>query len=340
MRARIALALALLIGSAACGGGSHPDGDRFEGEAMGTTYLVRLAEGVSESERRVVARTIEDALEDVDSKMSNYRPDSEISRFNEAQAGVPVPISRETFDVVTEAARVSELTGGAFDVTVAPLVRLWGFGPGSSSPTEPPSEEAIAKAKSRVGYGRLDLDDDSLTLTKEAPYVECDLSAIAKGYAVDRVAEALEARGYGDYMVEVGGEVRTLGKNAGGEAWRLGIEKPLPGTRDVQRIVTLSGLSLATSGDYRNFHELGGKLRSHLIDPRNGRPVEHQLASVSVVDQTCMTADALASGLLVLGPEAGYELAVAKDLSVLFLIRTEDGKVEERATPAFAQLFY
>jgi thiamine biosynthesis lipoprotein len=337
---RAGILLALTLGSVACDGTVTREGERFQGESMGTTYLVRLAETLSESERLGVAREIQDSLEDVNRRMSNYLPDSEVSRFNRAEAGVPVSISRETFDVVAEAVRVSELTGGAFDVTVAPLVRLWGFGPGASDRAAPPSESDVRAAQSRVGFGNLVLDDDALTLTKRIDGLECDLSGIAKGYAVDRVAAALEARGYRDYMVEVGGEVRTRGKNAQGQAWRLGIEKPVPGARDIERIVTLSGLSLATSGDYRNFYELDGKLRSHLIDPRTGRPVEHRLASVSVVEQTCMTADALASGLLVLGPERGYELAVEQDLSVLFLMRNQDGTIEERPTPAFEQLFY
>jgi thiamine biosynthesis lipoprotein len=160
------------------------------------------------------------------------------------------------------------------------------------------------------------------------------------GYAVDRVAEMLEGRGHRNYMVELGGEVRTLGKDESGEAWRIAIEKPSPGNSEVQRVIPMSGLSMAASRGYRSSHELDGKLLSHLIDPRSGRPVEHRLASVTVVGETCMTADALATGLFVLGPEEGYQHALERDLAALFLLRTDDGRVEERATPAFAQLFY
>ena len=177
------------------------------------------------------------------------------------------------------------------------------------------------------------LFDDPPSVAKNVDGVECDLSGIAKGYAVDEVAKLLDKRGVRDLMVEVGGEVRTSGKNADGEAWRIGIEKPVPGARSLERVVRLSGLSMATSGDYRNFYEVDGKLYSHLIDPRTGRPVAHRLASVSVVGHSCMRADALASGLLVLGPDAGF------DLAVLFLIRSEDGEIEEQSSPSFEQLF-
>jgi len=317
---------------------------------MGTTYLVQVSDPLSESERLAVSRAVQETLDRVDQTMSTYVSESEVSQFNRAAAGVSVPLSMHSFEVFLEAARVSELTGGAFDVSVAPLVRLWGFGAGASTVRRVPSEEAVASARALVGFHHIALDDDPPSVSKDEDGVECDLSAIAKGYAVDLVAEVLSRRGSQNFMVEVGGEVRTSGKNASGEAWRIGIEKPLlpalgpleplKEARNLQRALPLSGLSLATSGDYRNVYEVDGKLYSHLIDPRDGRPVSHALASVSVVEQTCMRADALASGLFVLGPEEGYELAVREDLTVLFLIRTEDGEIEERATPSFEALFF
>jgi FAD:protein FMN transferase len=339
---RVKLLLLLLVVETACGVASTPVGERFEGRSMGTTYEVRLGETVSESERIGVARAIEEALEDVNERMSNYLPDSEVSRFNRAEAGVPVRVSTETFEVVREASRVSALTGGAFDVTVAPLVGLWGFGAHASPRTNLPSEAEVSRARARVGYDQVVLDDDAIALTKKIDGLECDLSGIAKGYAVDRVAEALEARGHRDYMVEVGGEVRTSGKNPSDEAWHIGIERPTAsaaGAREIERVVPLSGLSMATSGDYRNVYEIGGRRYSHLIDPRTGWPKDNDLESVSVIDETCMRADALASGLLVLGPEKGFELAVAKDLTVLFLVRTDEGGIVEKATPSFKDLF-
>lgn len=324
----------------ACRSQAPPETTRFEGETMGTTYLVQVSESLSESDRIALSRVIQETLEEVNRAMSTYLAESEVSRFNRAPVGDSVPLSEHSFRVFGEASRITELTGGAFDVTVAPLVRLWGFGAGASDRVQVPSDESIAAARAVVGASHIRLGDDPPSVTKDAEGVECDLSAIAKGYAVDMVAELLSRRGSRDYMVEVGGEVRTMGKNAAGEAWRIGIEKPLPGVRELQRTLPLSGLSLATSGDYRNFYEHDGQLYSHLIDPRKGRPVSHRLASVSVVDHTCMRADALASGLLVLGPEEGFELAVREDLAVLFLIRTEDGTIEELPTPSFEALFF
>jgi thiamine biosynthesis lipoprotein len=338
MRARPTITL-LLVSLAACELRDTPEPTRFEGEAMGTTWVVLVADPVSESERLIVERSVEDELKNVDRKMSNYREDSELSTFNRLPADTPLRVSSATFEVFREAMRVSELTGGAFDVTVGPLVRAWGFGPGARAEPTPPGPEELDALHERLGFRNVVLDDDAQTLTKTAPGLECDLSGIAKGYAVDRVAAALEARGYRNYMVEVGGEVRTLGKNAAGEAWRIAIESPIVGARAVHRVLPLSGLSVATSGDYRNFYEVDGEVYSHLIDPRTERPVGHTLASVSVVGESCMRADALASGLLVLGPDEGYRLATEEDLAVLFLVRGAGDAIEERATPAFAQLF-
>ena len=309
---------------------------------MGTTYLVQVAGPVSQSERIGISRELQQRLDRIDGWMSTYDPSSDVSRFNTHPAGEPFTIAQSTFDVLREARAVSELTQGAFDVTVAPLVRLWGFGAGASDDLELPTlptDAEIAEARARTGYAQLVLSDDPPSVAKSAERVELDLSGIAKGYAVDEVAKLLDKRGVRDFMVEIGGEVRTSGKNADGEAWRIGIEKPIPGARSLERVVRLSGLSMATSGDYRNFYEVDGKLYSHLIDPRTGRPVAHRLASVSVVGHSCMRADALASGLLVLGPDAGYDLAVQEDLTVLFLIRSEDGEIEERPSPSFEQLF-
>ncbi len=331
--------LVVTLAASACQPGTSPESVRFEGETMGTTYLVQVSDGLSESERIAISRAVQETLDDLNRKLSTYMAESEVSRFNRAPAATPVRLSLEAFEVFGEAARISELSGGAFDVTVAPLVRLWGFGAGASQDQRAPSADAVAASRRLVGFAHVSLDDDPPSVTKDLDGLECDLSGIAKGYAVDRVAELLSQRGWQNFMVEIGGEVRTSGKNASDSAWRIGIEKPIPGTRELQRTITLSGLSLATSGDYRNFYEEDGKLYSHLIDPRVGRPVSHTLASVSVVDHTCMRADALASGLLVLGPEAGYELAVQEDLAVLFLIRTDEGGIEERATPSFDDLF-
>ena len=338
MRARAGLLVSVTL-LAACDGSRGPGTVRFEGDAFGTRYVVQVADALSESDRIGVGRDIDQALENVNRRMSTYEPDSEISRFNDAAAGEPFPISNATWSVVSEALEVSALTSGAFDVTVGPLVDLWGFGPGVAAHIVP-DPDTLRETRARVGWERLHVDDDPPTLEKDADGVECDLSAIAKGYAVDQVHERLTIRGVRNFMIEVGGEVRTLGKNASGEAWRIGIERPLVGEQALQRTVSLSGLAMATSGDYRNFFEADGEFFSHLIDPRTGRPVDHTLASVSVIHASCMRADALASGLLVLGPKDGYELAVKEDLAVLFLLRSPDGNVEEIPSPSFQELFF
>ena len=309
----------------------------FEGETMGTTYTVKVvSEGLAPNQLDRLEKIIGEELEDVNRKMSHYREDSELSTFNRYRDAAPFPISGQTFQVFQEAESISVLTGGAFDVTAAPLINLWGFGPTPPQDTLDtlPSDEAIAEARDRVGYEKLVLDENGPTLRKLDPRLECDLSAIAKGYGVDRVAEALSSEGLPDYMVEVGGEIRSSGKNDAGEAWRIAIERPVPGESVVQRIIPLSGSAMATSGGYRNFYEKDGKRYSHTIDPRTGRPVTHALASVSVIDRTCARADGLATGLLVLGPEEGYALAVEHDLAALFVVAERDG-FRERATPAF-----
>jgi thiamine biosynthesis lipoprotein len=304
---------------------------------MGTTFKVTVvAENIEPSELQRVQQLIEDELEEINLKMSHYREDTELSRFNRSHDQEPFVVSPETFEVFRGANEISLLTGGAFDVTAAPLIDLWGFGP-EQSREKLPSDEDITTARDRTGYQKLVLDAASHSLRKLDPSVRCDLSAIAPGYAVDRVAEALAGEGFRDYLVEVGGEVRTAGTNAEGNAWRIGIERPVPGERVMQRIVPLSGMAMATSGGYRNFYERDGVRYSHTIDPRTGRPVTHNLASVTVVDALCARADGLATGLLVLGPEEGYALALEHDLAVLFIVAEGDG-FRERATPAFEVL--
>jgi thiamine biosynthesis lipoprotein len=338
---RAAAALLLLLAANACAPESL-QGERIEGEAAGASFAIELAERLAPAERAEVQKIVADALNRVSSKTSTSLPESDVSRLNRAGAGVETPISAETFEVLREALRVSELTGGAFDVTVLPLARLYGFGPGGPLSPEPPSEEQIASARARVGFRNLDLDDDSITVTKRIDSVECDLSGIGTGYALDIAAAALEERGYRDYRIEVDAEVRTRGKNAASEPWLASILKPGPGRGEVERNVPLSGFSMATAADFRGAdapENLVGKLQAHLVDPRSGRPLDHGLVSVTVLGDTCLTAEALATGLLVLGPEEGFRLAQDEDLAALFLVRSATGALQERATPAFAELF-
>ncbi len=304
---------------------------------MGTYFRVQVVEdGLSDERRQALEAAIEEELAGVNDRMSTYLPDSELSRFNRHRETTPFAVSAATFEVFAAALATSERTGGAFDVTVGPLVDAWGFGPGDEEPPEP-DPAAVRRILERIGYRRLELDPEARTVRKARADLACDLSGIAKGYAVDRVVERLAALGAGDVWVEVGGEVRAAGTNARGRAWRLGIERPqlLPGS--LQRIVPLADLAVATSGDYRNYREIDGERFSHLIDPRTGWPIRHRLASVSVFHPRCMVADGLATALMVMGAEEGYELAGKENLPVLFLVRDGDGFVE-RGTPAFWEL--
>jgi thiamine biosynthesis lipoprotein len=220
-------------------------------------------------------------------------------------------------------------------VTVGPLVNLWGFGPGRGEDRVPSATE-VEEARARVGYARLEVRDPPPAVRKAIPDLYVDLSAIAKGYGVDRVSEYLESQGVGRYLVEVGGEVRGRGRNARGTPWKVAVERPAEGERAAYAVVEVDGVGVATSGDYRNFFEKDGRRYSHTIDPATGRPVTHALASVTVVSDTCMTADALATGLNVLGPEAGYALAEREGIAALFIVREGQG-FARRATAAFAR---
>ena len=307
------------------------------GATMGTTFTVTVVRDASNSLRSDDARQlIEAELERVDHAMSHYRPDSELSRFNDLRHTEPFAVSPETFEVLRQAQDLGALTDGAFDITVGPLVDAWGFG--AQGPTDPPSDAEIRDLMRGLGYGNLDLDPEALTVRKRDPRVACDLSAIAKGYAVDRVADALEARGVTRFMIEVGGEVRTSGLNETGVAWRIGIERPERGQPAIHRVIPLSDLAMATSGDYRNYYELDGRRISHTIDPRTGYPVTHNLASVTVIDKSCARADGLATALAVLGPEEGYRFAAAHDVAALLLVRTDEEGLVERVTPALERL--
>lgn len=327
--------LLLLVAMAGCGAPAGRRDHLFSGPTMGTAYTVKVVAGpLTEARRAEISAAIEAQLERVNSRMSTYLPDSELSRFNRWTENEPFALSPETLTVFREAQRVSEATDGAFDITVGLLVEAWGFGAGESGP-EGPSEAQIEALRGRVGWRQLQIEAGGVR--KMDPLLACDLSAIAKGYAVDLVAGALDELGFHDYMVEVGGEVSVAGLSARRESWRIGIERPEVDERRLQEVLQLTDIALATSGDYRNFVVRDGRRLSHTIDPRTGRPVEHAGASVTVLADRCMTADAWATALMVLGPEAGYELAAARSLPVLFLVHDGEGGFRERSTPAWSR---
>lgn len=311
------------------------------GETMGTSYSVKLAGLPSGIAADALSGEIDGVLETVNRQMSTYRPDSELSRFNAASAGTWVPISHDTRTVIDEALRVGRLTGGAFDPTVGPVIDLWGFGPDGSRKSLP-SNEDIAAARAVVGFAKVETRPepaaDGPAVSKREPGIRLDLSGVAKGFGVDKVAEHLEARGITDYLVEVGGELRGSGQGPEGRPWRVGIEKPTAMPGDLQRVVELKRAALATSGDYRLFFEHEGRRYSHIIDPATGRPVDHDLVSVTVVAATTMEADALSTSLLVLGPEAGMQLSEKHDIAAYFIV-SRGGSFDDLASPAFASRF-
>lgn len=303
---------------------------------MGTTWQVSLVSppaAAADLDREITA-----VLDRVDAAMSTWRADSALARFNRNRQTGPQKLPRELLHVVAAALDLAEKSDGAFDPTVLPLVDLWGFGP-SGTRAGVPAEAEIERALARTGWQRLTLDRAAGTLAKSDPDLQIDLSAIAKGYGVDAVAARLLELGCRDWLVEVGGEVRCSGSNVQGGPWRIGIDRPepmAPPGRRIEQVVELSGLALATSGDYRNFRDFDGRRFSHTIDPRTGRPVEHALASVSVIAADCMHADGLATAISVLGPEKGWEFAAGLDgVEVLLVSRNEDGSLSERMSDGF-----
>ncbi len=312
-----------------------PELQAAQGQIMGTWYHVKWSDEDLDASVENVSQGILAELQEVDLLMSTYKPESELSRFNQSEPDIWFPLSRPTSEVFEIARHVSEKSGGAFDVTVGKLVNMWGFGP-QFKPTQVPSDDDISKALSEVGFNVLELDVAGNKVKKRTP-VYVDLSAVAKGYAVDKVAIYLESLGIKAYMVEVGGEVRTRGHKPDGSKWRIAVESPVVGERRVQDVLELEDMGMATSGDYRNFYEEGGIRYSHTIDPRTGRPIKHNLASVTVLDPSVGYADAWATAMMVLGEEQGFNVAVQQNMAVLFLVKDGSG-FKELATPGFKKL--
>lgn len=306
----------------------------LNGEALGTTWTLKLT-GTPDEARQVALRAVVDsALAEVDQSMSTYRDDSELMAINAADGLSPLSLSPMLGRVLGEALDVGVASSGAFDVTVGPLVNAFGFGPDKRRIA--PEASVLEGLAPRIGQDKLELTAEGLT--KAHPEVFIDLSAIAKGYAVDLVVERLEAEGEKNLLMEVGGEIVARGVNHSGEPWRLGIERPSQTLRTVHEVVVLNDAAMATSGDYRQYYEVDGQRVSHLIDPRTAEPVTHTLASVTVVAARCATADAWATALSILGPDEGFSRAESMRIPAYFIVRTEDGDFESRSTAAFQAL--
>ncbi len=297
------------------------EGWTFEGSTMGTTFTVRAADcpGLT---CRSLGPQIKTRLSIMTHRLSHYEPDSELSKFNRYTGQNWFPVSQDLFNVVEYALVISDMSNGAFDITAAPAINAWGFGPETTS--EIPDENSVARAIRLTGFEKVSTRAAPPALRKNDSEVTLDLSALAKGYAVDQLALLLESNGITDYLVEIGGEVRTAGVHPNGHPWRIGIESP-EGGLDISFIVTPGDEAVATSGDYRNYYIVDEKRFSHTIDPATGRPVTHNLASVSVILPSAMQADALATLLMVLGPEAGLKLAEDRLMPALFFVREQNG---------------
>jgi len=308
---------------------------RISGATMGTRYNITLVA----SPNRVIdvaamKQRIDALLVSVNQSMSTYIPDSELMRLNAEPAGQWTVLSAPLFEVMAMSRQVSELSSGAFDVTVGPLVDLWGFGSGSNAEDGVPSDAELERVREQFGQHLIDYDAVQQRIRRTLP-LSINLSAIAKGYGVDQVSQLLHKRGFANHLVEIGGELRLSGVSQRGTPWRIAVESPLAGlSQRAQRALTLSGLGMATSGDYRNYFEIDGVRYSHTIDPRTLRPITHNLASVTVLSPSAARADALATAFNVLGAEEALKLANQEAIAALFLVKTEQG-FDEVASNAF-----
>jgi thiamine biosynthesis lipoprotein len=309
------------------------------GSTMGTFFDVKIVKNyppISKPDFKLIKSGIEKVLDSVNGQMSTYIENSELSKFNRFNGTDWFEVSEDLASVIAHSLLISEKSGGAFDITVGPLVNLWGFGPVERNGSYVPNEEEIKQARQSVGFKKLSVKQSPTSIKKAIVTLYGDLSAIAKGFAVDRISEYLDSAGITDYLVEIGGEIRTQGKNHLGEPWQVGISTS-DGSLGVQKVVSLEGMSIATSGDYRNYFEKDGVRYSHTIDPRTGKPITHPLASVTVVHDSCMSADALATAIMVLGPDEGFSFALRENLSIFMIIK-EEGTFTEKMTPSFKKI--
>jgi thiamine biosynthesis lipoprotein len=310
---------------------------------MGSTYNIKYwTKAESAPAPPEVQRSIDALLARFDEQVSTWRPDSEISRFNAAPAGEWFPVSRATADIVARAIELHRLTDGASDVTVGPVLRLWGFGAGTPKQrgdAPAPSDDKLNAARALLGVDRLGVRTDPPALRKDAEGLEVDLSSIAAGYAIDLVVDDLSAAGIDNATIEMTGEVRGVGLRPDGRPWRVGVQAPPPSEKSIAQVLPLADLALATSGDFHNVHMVGGQRVTHIIDPRTGRPLPYRGASVTVVADDAFAADGVATALFVMGPDAGYDWCVEHKVAALFLDSGAEGQpMRHRTTPRFDEL--
>ncbi|RCV90583.1 FAD:protein FMN transferase [Billgrantia montanilacus] len=309
----------------------------LEGAIFGSFYQVTIADSLTQGEAQRLEQGVIEVLEDVDAAMSIYREDSELVAFNQAPVGEWQPLSNELIEVLAISRSVSEASNGAFDVTIGGVVNLWSFG-SEARPREIPDGETLNERLAEVGMDNIEIDEHALQARRMTD-VFVDLGGVAKGHGTDRVASYLDGQGVEHYLINLGGDLSVRGyRDTESQPWRIGIEAPLDDRQEAQHILPLEVISVATSGDYRNYFEEEGRRYSHTLDPRTGRPIDHRLASVTVAHPSNAWADAWATALMVLGDEEGMALARDQGLKVLMLIREEDGWASV-ATAAFADHF-
>lgn len=333
MRHRFASLSALLLPLSLWGCRQSAPEIVLSGPAQGTTYTVKVASVPAGIEPSAVRIAVEDVLARVDREMSGYREDSELARFNASPSTDWFAVSPEVATVVAASLRVSEASGGALDITVAPLVNLWGMGP-AGPPARMPSEDDVKAAMARVGYRKLHVRAEPPALRKDQADLAIDLNAIAQGYTSDLVAERLASMGLKDFMVDLGGEVRAWGRNSSGEPWRIAVERPVDTEPTPYAILQLDDMAVTTAGEYRHYFVRDGHRYSHTMDPRTGHTMEHDVAAVVVISGTAMDADAWDTALNVLGSKAGYELALRRNMSVMFILH-EGTELKSLMTPRF-----
>lgn len=305
-----------------CSNEEHFEQVQYSGSTMGTQYNVSvvLVDGLTANNE--LPTQISAVLDELNQSMSTYISDSELSLLNDAPNNEWIGVPEDLFEVLLLSQAISETSAGAFDITVGPLVNIWGFGP-SQTGEKIPTDSQLAVLLDASGYQKIRLNENMRAVQKTAD-IKLDLSAIAKGYAVDQVSAMLLELGYSNHMVEIGGEVKAQGHNSRGVAWRIGIENPSINQNGVQQAISVSGVGVATSGDYRNFFEVDGIRYSHTIDPSTGKPVTHNVASVTVIAASAAEADAYATAISVLGYEAGRLLAEQQNLAVFFILRENE----------------
>ncbi|WP_372807749.1 FAD:protein FMN transferase [Pontiella sp.] len=330
------LAIVLILGIGGLVRFSTIENPAHWGESMGTTYSVKISGKVKRSLLKQIKQRIDGRLAEINAQMSTWEPDSEISSFNRSRSVQAFPCSEAFASVVERALQLAESTEGAFDPTLQPLLNLWGFGSGGEQPAIP-SDDEVAAARKKTGWRKL--TSRNWAIEKAEPEISLDLGAIAKGYGVDALARILEQAGLENWFVEIGGEVVVKGLNPDGMPWKIGIQFPTTNPMEdgrLQGIVHMTNGAVATSGDYRNYIEEDGVIYSHILDPRSGRAVRSNTASVTVVAPDCMDADGIATALFVMGADAG--LAWVEDqpqVEALFLLRGENGEINEKFSSGF-----